>query len=511
MDPSLRTFSMLSTFSSLHPRICTFYTTHPAVDFETVNLFIVDMLETLFDRVTPNEDDMKRTSIPSQLLKLMTDQHRSIADLTSSVSDLKQSVSSFHTDAIRNCMDQLLNVRKEYIDDLKSIIHSHTTDQLRPLLEKNTHDLIDKTTSMIHDAVPRGQTQWFQQIQESIQYFHKSISDDTRQLIKHMDNAEHHHNIKDFIASFEQKSTQWLVQPLREIIASSEERITTSTSSSAQIVQELSEFLHQYKTNDVTASATAATANASPSNPAQQIHLLLNQIYPTSEVARVSRPLGQSASAAAFILKRPDRTSRTLIEHKDIGENVGEADLHLFLQDVEHHGCHGIFLSARSGFTNKGNYQIEQHQGYFVIYIHCVEYNAEKIRVAMDVLDHLSVKWKEYGHATGNATVMHIDADMLEKINQEHQAFVTQKETVVQVLKDNHRKIIAQMEDLRLPVLDQYLSTKFVSTSHKPGLLCNMCKHYYANNLKALAAHKRGCARKQQVMFPANTLMVTAV
>jgi hypothetical protein len=226
-------------------------------------------------------------------------------------------------------------------------------------------------------------------------------------------------------------------------------------------------------------------------------------------VIRVSRPLGQSASAAAFVLKRPDRPSRTLIEHKDISENVGESDLHLFLQDVEHNGCHGIFLSARSGFTNKGNYHIEQHQGYFIIYVHCVEYNADKIRVAMDILDHLSVKWKEYGnhgHAD-NETLVHIDTEILEKINREHQAFVTQKETVVQVLKDNHRKVIAQMEDLRLPILDQYLSTKFVSTSHKPGLLCNMCKHYYANNLKALAAHKRGCARKLGTSVAGNVVV----
>jgi len=36
-----------------------------------------------------------------------------------------------------------------------------------------------------------------------------------------------------------------------------------------------------------------------------------------------------------------------------------------------------------------------------------------------------------------------------------------------------------------------------VFSIQKPGLKCDMCKSFNANNLKALAAHKRGCARKQ--------------
>lgn len=465
--------------TTTHPRICHFYDAHPSVDFDTVNVFVVDMLEKLFDRVTPED------CTPSHLLTMMT-------DLTSSVSDLKQSISSFHTDTMHQCMQQVLNVRKEYIEELKSIVSNHTTDQLRPLLENNNLELINKTTTMIHEAMPRGQTQGFNQLQESIRYFHKSISDDTRQLLKSVDNPQH--NIKDFIATFEQKSAQWLVQPLIDMIASSEERIVSSQQTNGNIVQDLSEFLQQYK------STANGTADKNTLAPSSRMHILLNQMYPTAEVARVSRPLGQTTSAAAFVVKRPDGKPRVLIEHKDIDENVGEDDLRTCLQDMEHQGCHGIFLSARSGFSHKGNYQIEQHQGYFIIYIHCVDYSPDKIRVAMDVLDHLTTKWKEYGvdgAGGGGGSVIHMDAEILEKIHQEHQAFATQKEAMIQLFKENQRKTIAQLEELRMPILDRYLSTKFVTTSHKPGMMCTLCKQYYAHNLKALAAHKRGCARKQ--------------
>ena len=478
--------------TTTHPRICHFYDSHPSIDFDTVNVFVVDMLEKLFDRVSPSSEGSNH-----MMLTLMT-------DLTSSVSDLKQSIYSFHTDTMQQCMQKLLNVRKEYIEELKLIVNTHTTEQLRPLLESNNLDLINKTTTMIHESMPRGQTQGFHQLQESIRFFQKSISDDTRQLIKHMDNPS---NLKEFIDTFEQKSTQWLVQPLSDMISSAEERIVSSRGDNDQIVQELSDFLQQYKS--IVPPPREADVCLAPSS---RVHVLLNQLYPSSEVSRVSRPLGQTASAAAFVVKRSDGKPRVLVEHKDVDENVGEDDIRICLQDVEQHECNCIFLSARSGFSHKGNYQIEQHQGYFIIYIHCVEYNSDKIRVAMDVLDHLTTKWKETGGGDGSDTVIHMDADVLDKIHQEHQAFVTQKDTMIQLFKDNQRKTISQLEELRFPILDRYLSTKFVTTSHKPGMVCNMCKQYYAHNLKALAAHKRGCARKQHgsvpLMFASNVIMV---
>ena len=407
-----------------------------------------------------------------------------------------------------------MSFRKEYIDELKMIVNHHTTEQIRPLLEKNNHELLEKTERFIRDSTAAQSSGGLHQIQESIRFFHKSISDDTRQLIKCMDNnhtntTQNNHNIQEFIAKFENKSVPLWMQPVCDMIASSEERIqssltTASTSKDSMILQEMNDFLQKYKTSHATNTHAGTTT-------VHKIQTVLNQVCPTAEVTRISRPLGKTTSAHAFVLKRPEGKPRVLIEHKDVSENMGEDDLQLFLQDVDHHCSHGIFLSAQSGFTNKANYQIESHHGYLIMYVHDVEYNPDKIRIAINVLDHLSAKWKECGSGSDGENVrIHIDTDMLEKINQEYQAFLTQKETVVQVLKDNHRKVIAQMDDLRLPILDQYLSTKFVSTSHKPGMLCNLCKHYYANNLKALAAHKRGCARKQGSMVAPPSLVVAS-
>lgn len=70
------------------------------------------------------------------------------------------------------------------------------------------------------------------------------------------------------------------------------------------------------------------------------------------------------------------------------------------------------------------------------------------------------------------------------------------------VSADCQKKVLSQIDEIRFPSLDKYLSTKYTNTVQKPGFKCDMCKAFNANNLKALAAHKRGCARK--LMGPKN-------
>jgi hypothetical protein len=55
---------------------------------------------------------------------------------------------------------------------------------------------------------------------------------------------------------------------------------------------------------------------------------------------------------------------------------------------------------------------------------------------------------------------------------------------------------VSQLEEFQFPSLDKYLSSKFTTPIPKNGHRCDLCKIFNANNLKALAAHKRGCIRK---------------
>ena len=62
-------------------------------------------------------------------------------------------------------------------------------------------------------------------------------------------------------------------------------------------------------------------------------------------------------------------------------------------------------------------------------------------------------------------------------------------------LKDNYKKVLSQLEEMRFTSLDKFLSTRYASCK-KQGFTCDLCNQFHVGTLKGLAAHKRGCNRK---------------
>jgi hypothetical protein len=55
--------------------------------------------------------------------------------------------------------------------------------------------------------------------------------------------------------------------------------------------------------------------------------------------------------------------------------------------------------------------------------------------------------------------------------------------------------MVSQVSDIAFPALDKYLSSRY-SSFKKQGFLCDICGVFNVPTLKGLAAHKRGCNRK---------------
>jgi hypothetical protein len=53
--------------------------------------------------------------------------------------------------------------------------------------------------------------------------------------------------------------------------------------------------------------------------------------------------------------------------------------------------------------------------------------------------------------------------------------------------------MIKQIEEIQLPTLENFLSTKYAFSSSK--YICEFCE-YVAKNQSAMSAHKRGCKEK---------------
>ena len=216
---------------------------------------------------------------------------------------------------------------------------------------------------------------------------------------------------------------------------------------------------------------------------------ILNKIYYSGEL-HISCKTNINGM---IILKRQGKPN-VLIENRDIENNVSSDDVQSFILAIEDQNCNGIFFSQKSGISTKKNYQIEIHNNNIIIFVHQSQYNPSRIEAAIDIIDQLSNKIRQFKNSGGDDCT--IPKDIMDAINNEYQLFISQKTAVIDVFKESQKKVLSQIDEIRFPTLDKFLSTKYSAPIKKPGLKCDLCKSFSANNLKALAAHKRGCIRK---------------
>lgn len=475
-------------------RICSFYEANPNISFEDINLLFLDLFEKLMF-------DAKQTissSIQSQMLC-------SLGEIKQTVSNLTNVVSTMNTDIISNLVLKFVEIKKEYIEDVKQIVHSNTNEKVGHLLEKNNSVLVDKTSSILTELLPKNQSQMIKYMNESLQTFHKSITEDTQSLLKSVDSQ----SIKEFLSNFEVKSTMMLQnvqQPMYSFISASEDRINTNINTlkegaatnqnmQTKIVDELGVLLNRFQDTQVSQQYSN-----------KQLSSMLTKLFNTAEIKSIH---GSTYTGNGTILMKRYRKHNILIENKDTESNVDTDDIQNFMMLVDEHNSNGIFVSQKSGFSAKKNYQIEIHNNNVVVFIHSMDYNPHKIEVAIDIVDSLSNKLRQSKAIGSSDNDSVITKDILDSINNEYQLFMTQKTAVIDVFKESQKKVLAQIDELRFPMLDKFLSTKYSAPIQKPGLKCDLCKSFSGNNLKALAAHKRGCIRKTNLTK--NTIVTTSV
>jgi len=465
-------------------RICRFYKENPHIHFESVNLIFID----LFDKLLTDMNSTMNASINSQILT-------NVNDLCSSMDFLKNSIDSHNTDLKQTILLKYSDIKKDYIDELNTILSLNHSERMAPLLDKNNSILIDKTATIITDIIPKTQTHYYQQIQDSIRYFHKSISDDTRVLLNYVDN----NTIKDYVTNFEMKSSMMLQniqQPIHKFISASEERITqniknlkeTTTMNQTvetKIMTELTELITQFRA-------------ISPTNNQPNTHMssILTKLYPTADISKMKNDPNPN-EINVHMMKR-FKKAKIIIQSSIHEDNVNEDEIAQFNKISEQNMCNGIFISQNSGFVSKSNYHIEINNRLISVYIHNGEFDPNKIKAAVNIIDHLYNKLNEFNNTSDFKIT--IEKEMLDEINKEYQSFIQQKDTIITAVKESHKNILSQIDDFKFPCLEKYLSTKFSPIIYKQGFKCDICKLFNANNLKALAAHKRGCTRKNLVV-----------
>lgn len=513
----------MENISITNTKILDFYSQNPTINFEAVNLIFVD----LFERLLGDMNSAMNSTINSQILSTVGIIKNDICSLSSSVSknndDLKtdvnalsSSVSKINQDLTNSIFLKFQESKREYIEDLTQIISnnfSHNSDKIQSLLQQNTSQIIDKATLLLNEVIPKSNDVYYKQINDSISQFHKSISDDTTKLLESTDKDK---SLSIFMANFETKSNN-MIQPILSCLNSTEERINQKICSNKEdstnmlqpiltcmnaseerinqnvislkndsqasvqekIMTELSEFLGKYKNSSYKGQFGE-----------NQLETVLTQLFPSGEVLNTT---GQRA-ACDFRVNRTSNPS-ILVETKNYDRNVTLDEVKKFIRDIEEQKCHGIFLSQHSGITSKQNFQIDIKGTNILVYVHNVDYCPHIIKIATDIIDSLSYKLEDLEE---NPDEISIPKETIDEINKEYSRFIERKSNIIDILKDFHKRITSEVDEIKFPSLSKYLASKcgsILNNDHET-IICNICNTFEAPNNKSLSAHKRSCKKK---------------
>jgi hypothetical protein len=122
--------------------------------------------------------------------------------------------------------------------------------------------------------------------------------------------------------------------------------------------------------------------------------------------------------------------------------------------------------------------------------------------MAIDIIDNLSVKLEAISTQEETTGII-IKKDVLDRINEQFQTFMNQRDAVLVTLRESHKKAVSQVEDMKLPELSLFLNDKYASIQNQQ-FLCDVCSMAFTNK-RSLASHKKMHKNKQpSVVEPEN-------
>ena len=450
--------------------IVSFYKTNTNLDIVSMNHIFIEILK----KLSTNLSSTINSTINSTILSLVTDIHSNLSSIKSDI------------------IIKLHESKKEYIEDVKTILSNNSltnNEKLNALIEKNNDTLLTKTTLIVNDVIPKSQDKNYLQIEGCIKSFCNTITQDTTKLLEISNKDEVKiKSVVDNIDNQFNKMISTIQQPIFTFIQSSEERTNTGIQqvrehlslqqqTQQKLTNELNDFLNKYKNN------SSSKGNISEA----ELYYIIQSIMPSDEIVKV----GTDTATCDFKVNRIDKNKPTILfENKDYSRSVTTEEIKKFERDLQLQKNHGIFVSQKSPITFKQNFQIDIINGLIHIYIPNAEYDSNKIKVAVDIIDNLSSKLQNISNT--NEEEYSVSKEDMEEIIEEYRVFVSQKLQMIETIKNINKQLLDKMEEIQLPKLKK-LFIKIGNIENDNDFKCNFCNTWSGKNKASLGAHVRNC------------------
>ena len=128
-----------------------------------------------------------------------------------------------------------------------------------------------------------------------------------------------------------------------------------------------------------------------------------------------------------------------------------------------------------------------------LVYLHYVHFSKEQIKIAVDIVDHLSARLCNVV-ATEREDGSYIQKETLDRINTEVQLFIKNKESMANYIRETQKKLLAHLDDIQLPELFKLIAEKYAS-AHNQVHECDQCRQSFSTK-RGLASHKKAHVAK---------------
>ena len=437
-------------------RVIDFFNKNKNISFEEVNIFIVDMLEKILQSDhSPN---------------LMNEMNKTLLCLQTKIESITHDISNIQKDTQNNLILKMMEMKDIYIEQLKSALTNNVSEKIQPILKEHTGMFIDKTKLLLNELIPKNQEHIKSELKESLQRFEISI-------MKEKYNPQ---ELSTFIHNLETKFNQSVIETNDKFI-----RNENKLENGFKEIKELTSTNQQNMSLILNKMENSSSKGKMSENI---LYHILQGLYPTAIIDSV----GTQKETGDVMFTRRDKHT-ILIENKNWDKNVVQSEVQKFIRDCDIQQCSGLFLSQNCGICNKDNFEIDIHDGNVLLYIHNVNYDKEIIKVGIDIIDHFKMNLDKIND---KVDVNMIKKDVLDSIHREYNHYRIQKDTLQKMIKEMQGKLLKQVDELKMPDLENYLSMYYSFSSGK--FTCQYCD-FVSEKKAGLSAHERGCKKKKEM------------
>ena len=336
------------------PIIVSYFKENTHVDIIKMNHIMIDILQKLSINTNTNITNNSK--------------------ITDTLNELNINITSMKLDFIM----KLFDMKKEYIEDIKNIFITNSlknNEKFTSIIEKNNDNMISKLSLLINDVIEKS-------LDKNITMLDSNIKNNFSNMSNELNNITLKDNSKNTFNNIDSLICRTIEGQFIRMITSVQQPILSSISNSLIVIKEHFDYQNNVQKNvssDIH-NLLNTEKNAKYNNGSYHI---IQSIMSTDEIIKISD--------TRFKVNRQNKQNSSIIfEIKDYLESVTTDEVNDFEMITKSQKTHGIMISQQSPITFKNPYQIDINNEIINVYVTNAEYNVDKIKIAVDIIDNLN-------------------------------------------------------------------------------------------------------------------------